>query len=197
MLLCACWGRRLGSLGQNGRRCCGDTIMIGRGLHLHHGVSGCPSRRAAHSALSAERRGIVGCVFRTLRTSGTVCLSEPPGTGSEALTAPAPRRSAAAAPPPAARTPRRPRTPSSPAWKSKFYGAFVLNHRVVLHAIDATAARWRGDAGSSPLDGASTAASSPRKDLVKNYRAPDSLVDSHAGSSAGPVCVPQRTHQKI
>ena len=26
-------------------------------------------------------------------------------------------------------------------WKSKFYGAFVLNHRVVLHAIDATPAR--------------------------------------------------------
>ena len=38
-------------------------------------------------------------------------------------------------------------------WKSKFHGAFVLNHRVVLHAIDATPARWRGDAGSSPLDG--------------------------------------------
>jgi hypothetical protein len=34
-------------------------------------------------------------------------------------------------------------------WKSNFYGAFVLNHRVVLHAIDATPARWRGDAGSS------------------------------------------------
>ena len=30
----------------------------------------------------------------------------------------------------------------------------VLNHRVFLHAIDATPARWRGDAGSSPLDGA-------------------------------------------
>ena len=28
-------------------------------------------------------------------------------------------------------------------WKSKFYGAFVLNRRVVLHAIDATPARWR------------------------------------------------------
>ena len=27
--------------------------------------------------------------------------------------------------------------------------------RVVLHAIDATPARWRGDDGSSPLDGAS------------------------------------------
>ena len=40
-------------------------------------------------------------------------------------------------------------------WKSKFYGAFVLNLRVDLHAIDATPARWRGDAGSSPLDGAS------------------------------------------
>ena len=39
-------------------------------------------------------------------------------------------------------------------WKSKFYGAFVLNHRVDLHAIDATPARWRGDVGSLPLDGA-------------------------------------------
>ena len=47
---------------------------------------------------------------------------------------------------------------SSPVWKSKFYGAY----RVVLHAIDAMPARWRGGAGSSPLDGASTAASSPR-----------------------------------
>ena len=36
--------------------------------------------------------------------------------------------------------------------KSKLYGVFVLNRRVVLHAIDATPARWRGDAGSSPLD---------------------------------------------
>jgi hypothetical protein len=26
-------------------------------------------------------------------------------------------------------------------WKSEFYGAFVLNRRVVLHAIDATPAR--------------------------------------------------------
>jgi hypothetical protein len=46
----------------------------------------------------------------------------------------------------------------------------LLNHRVVLHAIDATPARWRGDAGSSPLDRARTAASSPRNDLVKNCR---------------------------
>ena len=29
---------------------------------------------------------------------------------------------------------------SKPVWKSKFYGAFVLNHRVGLHAIDATPA---------------------------------------------------------
>ena len=33
-----------------------------------------------------------------------------------------------------------------PVRKSKFYGAFVLNHRVVLHAIDATPARRRGRA---------------------------------------------------
>ena len=49
-------------------------------------------------------------------------------------------------------------------WKSKVHGAFVD-----LHAIDATPARWRGGAGSSPLDGASTAPS-PRNDFVKNYR---------------------------
>ena len=49
----------------------------------------------------------------------------------------------------------------------KIYGAFVLNHRVVLHAIDATPARRRGGVNSSPLDRARTAASSPRNDLVK------------------------------
>ena len=73
-----------------------------------------------------------------------------------------------------------------PVWKSKFYGAFVLNRRVVLHAIDATPARWRGDAGSSPLDGTSAAASSPRNDLVKNCRcAPVALVDFHTGAFRG------------
>ena len=57
-----------------------------------------------------------------------------------------------------------------PVWESKFYVAFVLNRRVSLHAIDATPARWRGDAGSSPLDRARSAASSPRNDLVLNCR---------------------------
>ena len=57
-----------------------------------------------------------------------------------------------------------------PVWKSKFYGAFVLNHRVVLHAIDAMPARWRGGVDSSPLDGARAAAPSPRDDFVKSYR---------------------------
>jgi len=60
--------------------------------------------------------------------------------------------------------------PFAPVWKSKFYFAFALNRRVDLHAIDATPARWRGDADSSPLDRARTAASSPRNDLVKNCR---------------------------
>ena len=31
---------------------------------------------------------------------------------------------------------------------NQIYGAFVLNSRVDLHAIDATPARWRGDVGS-------------------------------------------------
>ena len=53
----------------------------------------------------------------------------------------------------------------------------MLNRRVVLHAIDATPARWRGDAGSSPLDRTRTAASSPRNDCVKNYRVHPTLVD--------------------
>ena len=46
----------------------------------------------------------------------------------------------------------------------------MLNRRVDLHAIDATSAPWRGPAGPSPLDGASTAASSPRNEFVKNHR---------------------------
>ena len=44
----------------------------------------------------------------------------------------------------------------------KFHGAFALNRRVDLHAIFMISARRRGDAGSPPLDGARTAASSPR-----------------------------------
>ena len=42
------------------------------------------------------------------------------------------------------------------------FTARSLNRRVDLHAIDATPARWRGHVGSSPLDGASTAASCTR-----------------------------------
>ena len=60
--------------------------------------------------------------------------------------------------------------------ETKFTGAFVMNSRVDLHAIDATPARWRGGVGSSPLDGTSAAMRSPRNDL-----APDTLVDFHTG----------------
>ena len=73
----------------------------------------------------------------------------------------------------------------------KIYGAFVLNRRVVLHAIDATPARWRSDAGSSPLDGANTAASSPRNVLVKNCRVHPThcLISTQvAKRSAVPLC---------
>ena len=80
-----------------------------------------------------------------------------------------------------------------PVWKSKFYGAF-LNRRVVLHAIDVTPARWRGDAGSSPLDGTSAGTSSPRNDLV----APDALVDFHTvHDEGGPPRGPERVVRRV
>ena len=44
------------------------------------------------------------------------------------------------------------------------------NQNFTARSIDAMPARWRGDAGSSPLDRARTATSSPRNDLVKNSR---------------------------
>ena len=56
------------------------------------------------------------------------------------------------------------------------HGVFVLNRRVI-HAIDAPPARWRGDAGFSPLDGASAAASS--------LNAPDILVDFRTATGPG------------
>jgi len=43
---------------------------------------------------------------------------------------------------------------------------FVLHRRVDLHAIDAMPARWRGGAGSSPLDGASTARPRHRREMT-------------------------------
>jgi len=62
------------------------------------------------------------------------------------------------------------------------------NLRVDLHAIDATPARWRDDAGSSPLDGASTAASLPRNDLVKTHRVHPThcLIYAQATTSGNP-----------
>ena len=50
-------------------------------------------------------------------------------------------------------------------------------------------ARWRGDAGSSPLDRARTAASSPRNDLVKNFRVHPThwLISTQALGTAVPL----------
>ncbi len=61
---------------------------------------------------------------------------------------------------------------SDTVWKSKFYGVFVLNHRVVLHAIDATPARRRGSVCLSRRDSAST------------VDAPDALIDFHTGRTS-------------
>ena len=61
-----------------------------------------------------------------------------------------------------------------PHYKPSTRSIAPMNRRVLLDAIDATPARWRGDTGFPPLDRARTAASSPRNDLVS---APDALVD--------------------
>ena len=62
-----------------------------------------------------------------------------------------------------------------------------LNHDI--HAIDAIGSMaWR--CGLPLLDSVSTAAFSPRKDLVKNYRnAPDSLISTQVGLISDPVFV--------
>ena len=93
-----------------------------------------------------------------------------PLLSEHAATAPPPPAPAPTAPPPPARAP-----PSPTSWtcdRCTLVNACVeikvlRRDRVVLHAIDATPARWRGDAGSSPLDRARTAVPSPRNDLVK------------------------------
>ena len=41
-----------------------------------------------------------------------------------------------------------------------------VRHRVKLHAIDATPARWRGDAGASPLDTQPTRPTEPTHWLI-------------------------------
>ena len=90
-----------------------------------------------------------------------------PLLSEHAATAPPPPAPAPTAAPPPARAP-----PSPTSWtcdRCTLVNACVeikvlRRDRVVLHAIDATPARWRGDAGSSPLDRARTAVPSPRND---------------------------------
>ena len=69
----------------------------------------------------------------------------------------------------------------------EFYGAFVLNHRVDLHANDASSPRWRGGAGLSPRNVANTAASSPRNDCEEVH--PTQWLISIQVSDAGTPAV--------
>ena len=76
--------------------------------------------------------------------------------------------------------------------KSGFHGAFVLNRRVDLHAIDATSARWRGGAVSQTL----TARLSQHGRVVakkgvceESSGAPDSQVDLYTGVVALEVLI--------
>ena len=115
----------------------------------------CTARRAG-AGLSAGRRGLVeqrSLKDHWLERAGLFHLNalkrphrgsrfwsrEPPNAGN----ARAPSLSCAGCPAQAAHASTRQTTSRREP---------VLNHRVDLHAIDATPARWRGDAGSSPLD---------------------------------------------
>ena len=134
---------------------------------------------AALDATRATRQHAIAAILIYRRTNVTYKLLSP---------SPRPHRASPGSPPARAsrsarrtrtsllfsrssRESRRPRSAvirlmSDTCVEIKFYGAFALNLPVDLHAIDAPPARWRGNAGYSPLDGASTAASSPRNDLV-------------------------------
>ena len=138
-----------------------------RSLGCPRGASG--RRRGAHGRLreaaAARRRRRPGRGARRLRRAAGEqdhCRQGTMGVGT-----------------PGARG-RRHRHGREAVWKSKFYGAFVLNRRVVLHAIDATPTRWRGDAGSSPLDRA--------------RNAPVPLVDSTQGSARTGAGAHRRSH---
>ena len=86
-------------------------------------------------------------------------------------------------------------------WESKCYGALVLNHRVVLHAIDATPARWRGDAGSSPLEHPthwliSTQVPTPPEMAVRKRMASNQSLHS-AGSHGSMTSVAHRSKMQM
>ena len=100
-----------------------------RSLVKQHAAPAC--RRARHPQLTRRRRG-------------SVPTRRGPFVNFAALLL---RSRSHIQPKIATRTTSRPRGTvfrflERPVWKSKFYGAFVLNHRVVLHAIDAMSARW-------------------------------------------------------
>ena len=104
--------------------------------------------RAGADADEAALRPVVTAVARAWR-HGNVRVLSGAARGARTLGSAA-RAAARGAPPPAGGDLTVVVAPT--CVEITIYGAFVLNQRDVLHAIDATPARWRGDAGSSPLD---------------------------------------------
>ena len=123
--------------------------------------------RAGADADEAALRPVVTAVARAWR-HGNVRVLSGAARGARTLGSAA-RAAARGAPPPAGGDLTVVVAPT--CVEITIYGAFVLNQRDVLHAIDATPARWRGGVGLSPLDSVSMAVMSPRNDFVMNYRA--------------------------
>jgi hypothetical protein len=109
---------------------------------------GAAAGRAGADADEAALRPVVTAVARAWR-HGNVRVLSGAARGARTLGSAA-RAAARGAPPPAGGDLTVVVAPT--CVEITIYGAFVLNQRDVLHAIDATPARWRGDAGSSPLD---------------------------------------------
>ena len=109
--------------------------------------------RAGADADEAALRPVVTAVARAWR-HGNVRVLSGAARGARTLGSAA-RAAARGAPPPAGGDLTVVVAPT--CVEITIYGALVLNQRDVLHAIDATPARWRGDAGSSPLDQARNA----------------------------------------
>ncbi len=82
-------------------------------------------------------------------------------------------------------------------WKSKFYGAFVLNRRVNLHSIDATP-RWRGGVPAHPTHWLiSTQVFAPFKNFFSLVKRPlKREIDDGAKVKKNPVTLALRKARK-
>ena len=134
-------------------RICAATTFVPRNRHLNQ------KTRDDGTLMRDTTGAAAGGGEATTRARSRRCASAPAGTRARTG-----HRSSTCSP--SGSAPRVGPTASNRTCVEIKFLRRVRGHRV----IDATPARWRGDASSSPLDRARMAASSPGNDLVKNCR---------------------------